>query len=133
MRDYRAIAPPHPLAIRTTLVFNEIMPATLALVRDLMFSSKISATAKAGGLTVEMLRDPASLADRAGDRLIVDLNQPGALDAAIAWKGNDPSRQVIGFVSHVDGQTIARARASGIDKVMARSQFVASLETLLKG
>jgi DNA-binding NarL/FixJ family response regulator len=97
-----------------------------------MFSSKISATAKAGGVAIEMLRDPAALADRAGNRLIVDLNQPGALEAAAAWKLAAESRQVIGFVSHVDGETIAKARAAGIDRIMPRSQFVATLESLLR-
>jgi DNA-binding NarL/FixJ family response regulator len=107
------------------------MPITLVLVRDLMFASKISATAKAAGAPIEMLRDPATLASRPGDRLIIDLNQPGTLDAAIAWKTVDPNRQVIGFVSHVDTQTIAQAKSAGIDRVLARSQFVASLESLL--
>jgi hypothetical protein len=109
-----------------------MMPATLVLVRDLMFSSKISATAKAAGAEIEMLRDPQKLAEREGHRLIVDLNQTGALEAATAWKIGDGSRQVIGFVSHVDGETIAKARSSGIDRVMPRSQFVATLETLLR-
>jgi len=109
-----------------------MMPVTLVLVRDLMFSSKISATAKAGGIGIEMLRDPATLTDRTGDRLIVDLNQPGTLDAATIWKSAAQGRQVIGFVSHVDGETIAKARAAGIDRVMPRSQFVGSLETLLR-
>ena len=112
------------------------MPNTLVLVRDLMFASKISAAAKAVGVDIEMLRDPPTLSDRVGHRLIVDLNQPGAIEAASAWKaagqGEDQQRQVIGFVSHVDTATIAKARAAGIDQVMPRSQFVASLETLLR-
>ena len=108
------------------------MPSTLVLVRDLMFASKISATAKATGAPIEMMRDPATLKDRPGHRLIIDLNQPGTLDAAIAWKSADPNRQVIGFVSHTDAQTIAQAQSAGFDRVMPRSQFVASLESLLK-
>ncbi len=109
-----------------------IMNPTLVLVRDLMFSSRISATAKAAGTPVEMLRDPLTLTGREGHRLIVDLNQAGALEAAAAWKIGDASRQVIGFVSHVDGETIAKSRSSGIDRVMPRSQFVATLEALLR-
>jgi hypothetical protein len=108
------------------------MQATLVLIRDLIFSSKISAAAKVGGTAIHLLRDPAALAGKDGDRLIVDLNQPGALDAAVLWKAERDGREVIGFVSHVDSETIARARSSGIDRVMPRSQFVASLETLLK-
>jgi hypothetical protein len=108
------------------------MLPTLILVRDLMFSSKISATAKAVGAEIEMFRDPTALADRNGSRLIVDLNQPGVLEAATAWRNSQEGRQVIGFVSHVDGETIARARTAGIDRIMPRSQFVASLENLLR-
>ena len=108
------------------------MASTLVLVRDLMFASKISATAKAGGIEIEMLRDPATLSDRIGRRLIVDLNQPGAIEAAGAWKAGEQGRQVVGFVSHTDAQTIARARSAGIDQVMARSQFVASIDALLR-
>jgi hypothetical protein len=108
------------------------MPPILVLVRDLMFSSRISATAKAEGVAIDLLRDPASLADRAGNLLIVDLNQPGAIESAASWKSAAQERHVIGFVSHVDGETIARAKSSGIDRVMPRSQFVASLQTLLK-
>jgi hypothetical protein len=40
--------------------------------------------------------------------------------------------QVIGFVSHVDTDTIAKARESGLDRVMARSGFVGALPALLK-
>jgi hypothetical protein len=131
MRDYRATPPSAALAIALAVVFNETMPVTLVLVRDLMFSSKISATAKATGVAVDMVREPLTLGNRQGDRLIVDLNQPGALDAATAWRAAAVGRHVIGFVSHVDTETIASARSAGIDRVMPRSQFVATLEALL--
>jgi DNA-binding NarL/FixJ family response regulator len=105
---------------------------TLVLVRDLMFASKISATAKAAAAEIEMLRDPSALAGKSADRLIIDLNQPGTLEAAIAWKALDPNRKVIGFVSHTDRQTIAAAESAGIDQIMPRSQFVASLDMRLR-
>jgi DNA-binding NarL/FixJ family response regulator len=108
------------------------MSKTLVLVRDLMFASKISATAKAAAAEIEMLRDPKALSDKSGDRLIIDLNQDGTLEAAVAWKAIDPTRAVIGFVSHVDRQTIASAQSAGIDQILPRSQFVASLESLLQ-
>jgi hypothetical protein len=102
----------------------------LVLVRDLMFSSRISATARAGGQPVRMLRDPSDLREAVGRRLIVDLNQPGALEAAVDWK-RASSNDVVGFVSHVDADTIARARAAGIDRVLPRSRFVELLPELL--
>jgi hypothetical protein len=103
----------------------------LVLVRDLMFASKISATAQAAGAAVKMIREPEKLAGEQGDRLIVDLNQAGALKAAAEWKAKSGG-QVVGFVSHVDRETIDRARSLGIDEVLARSQFVLRLTELLQ-
>jgi hypothetical protein len=104
----------------------------LALVRDLIFSSRISSTARANGVEIKILRDPAQLADETGNLLLVDLNQPGALEAAAQWKDNS-RRQVVGFVSHVDSLIISQARSTGIDKILARSQFVQVLPLLLSG
>lgn len=103
----------------------------LVLVRDLMFSSRIAATARAADVAVKLLREPTALAGTEGRLLIVDLNQAGALDAAVAWK-RQSAREVVGFVSHVDAETISRARSAGIDHIMARSQFVNVLGNLLR-
>jgi hypothetical protein len=105
-------------------------PPVLALVRDLIFASRITATASASNVTVQLIRDPADLGRRPGRRLLVDLNLPGAIAAAAEWSratGGD----VAGFVSHVDTATIAQARAAGIHKVLARSRFVEVLLSLL--
>ena len=96
-----------------------------------MFASKIRATAQATGAPVQVLREPGQLASAVGRRVIVDLNQPGALDAAIAWKGATGG-EVIGFVSHVDTQIIQTARLAGIDQVLPRSRFVEVLPELLR-
>ena len=109
----------------------DAQPPVLVLVRDLMFSSRITATARAANAPVKLIRDPAALAGAEGRLLIVDLNQPDALEAAVAWK-RQSSGEVVGFVSHVDVDTIARARATGVDRVVARSQFVNVLSDLLR-
>jgi hypothetical protein len=102
----------------------------LALVRDLIFSTKITTTARAAGIEVQIVRDPGKLAGQAGRLLLVDLNLAGAIEAAALWRttGNAP---VVGFVSHVDAETAASARSAGIDRVMARSRFVEMLPELL--
>ena len=105
----------------------------LVLVRDLLFSSRIAVAARHLGIEIKLLREPGQLAAEAGRRLIVDLNQPGALDAAIEWRGGGDRREVIGFVAHVDADTIRRARDARIDQVLPRSRFVAELESLLRG
>jgi DNA-binding NarL/FixJ family response regulator len=105
-------------------------PAVVALVRDLIFASKITATAAAAGVCVRLVRDPAGLGTKPAARLIVDLNLAGAIEAAQAWK-RDAGGEVVGFVSHVDTDTIDRARAAGVDRVLARSRFVELLPEIL--
>ena len=104
--------------------------SVVVLVRDLMFSSRIAATARAANVPVKLLRDPAALAGAEGRLLIVDLNQSGAIDAAVAWKARSLGT-IVGFVSHVDADTIARAKAAGVDRVIPRSRFVEVLPELL--
>jgi hypothetical protein len=105
-------------------------PRVLALVADLIFASKIMASGKAAGVEVKIIRDPAQIAGEAGSLLLVDLNQPGTIEAAANW-GNATKGSVVGFVSHVDVETVRLARASGIEKVMARSSFVVALPSLI--
>lgn len=107
-------------------------PPVVALVRDLIFASRIRATAKELGVELQLVRDPARLLIQPGRRLLVDLNLPGAIEACPAWTRINQG-DVVGFVSHVDAETIARARAVGIAKVMARSRFVELLPELLRG
>jgi hypothetical protein len=103
----------------------------LLLCRDLMFTSKVTGAARATGVAVRVVREPDKLVDLAGRKLIVDLGQEGALEAAASWKGRT-SLQVVGFVSHVDEATIGRAREAGIDRVMSRGGFSASVEDVLR-
>ena len=103
----------------------------LVLVRDLLFASKIAATARTISIPIMTVRDPGQLGARPGRLVIVDLNQPGAMEAAVEWK-RVTGGEIIGFVSHVDEPTIERARASGFDRVLARSQFVQQLPELLR-
>jgi hypothetical protein len=104
----------------------------IALVRDLMFVSRITATARAVGVAVQVVRNPAELGSAVGRLLILDLNLSGAMEAAAEWRKQNRAAGVVGFVSHVDSQTIARARELGIEKVLARSRFVEVLEELMR-
>ena len=83
-------------------------PPVLALVRDLLFASRIAAAAKTAAVEVKILRDPAELADQSAALVLIDLNQAGAIDAAAGWK-RDTGGRVVGFVSHVDAATIQKA------------------------
>ena len=107
-------------------------PALLILCRDLLIGSKITAAAQSAGTAFKVVRDAAKLHDQLGSRLIVDLNQDSAVDAAAAWKVSHPKAEVIGFVSHVDAETIRRARTAGLDHILARSTFVSQLPQIVR-
>ena len=111
---------------------NQTDIQVLVLVRDLIFATKIRGTAEALGRSVLMLRDPVKLSQHDARLLIVDLNLPGVIPLAAHWQSQgDSNRKVVGFVSHVDADTIARARAAGLDRVLPRSRFVEELPALL--
>ena len=105
-------------------------PTVVAIVRDLIFSSKITGTAKALGLSVRAIRDPAQLGDDAVKLLLIDLSLPGVIAAVAQWQQTHPT-VAVGFASHVDTATIAAAREAGIT-VLARSGFVEALPQLLQ-
>jgi len=109
------------------------MPAQplLVLCKDLLFSSRITAAAKQAGIPFTFVREPQKLTDQPGARLILDLNLPGAIEAAAAWQQRT-NGQTIGFVSHVDSETIAAAKTAGIQVILPRSQFVQKLPEILQ-
>jgi hypothetical protein len=113
---------------------SDISPApdriVLALVRDLIFASKITAAALSAGIQARIIRDPAILQNFPGSLLLADLNQSGVIAASKQWKEQHRGR-VVGFVSHVDAPTIEAARQAGLDQILARSGFVQQLPQLL--
>jgi hypothetical protein len=108
-------------------------PPILALVRDLMFSSRISAEARAAGVVLKIIRDPAALEKEPQDSrlLIVDMNLDNAIPAAGAWRTRTGGT-VIGFVAHTDADAISQGKSKGFDQVMPRSKFVTLLPQLLR-
>jgi len=114
----------------------------LCVMDDLMFSIKISSTTKAiGGIDVFFERSPdkvlSSIRDKRPSLVMFDLNSarmnPMAALAAMKQDSELAGIRTLGFVSHVDSDTIAAARAAGIDEVLARSAFSAQLGRILTG
>ena len=111
----------------------------LAILDDLLFTSKIRSAAHHAGATVCVARSAANaLAQMQADvpaLVILDLNNPRTdpLGVIAAMKADRRLAQVptVGFVSHVDGATIDAARAAGVSTVLARSAFVTQLPALL--
>ena len=111
----------------------------LAILDDLMFSSKIKTAATGLGVPVTFVRSSAAaLAEMrrsAPSLVILDLNNPRAdpLGAVRSMK-DDPALAAIptvGFVSHVQTDLIEAARQAGVTQVMARSAFTDQLPELL--
>ena len=114
----------------------------LCVMDDLMFSIKISTAAKSiGGVELFFERSPDMVLPRLREKLpslvIFDLNSArmNPMDALAGSEGRSRRAQghnrTLGFVSHVDSETIAAARAAGIDQVLARSAFAAQLGEIL--
>ena len=112
----------------------------LCVMDDLIFSIRIQTAAKSiGGIDVFFERSPEMVLPRIREKqpslVIFDLNsrKMDPMTALAAMKA-DPALQgirTLGFVSHVDTETIATARAAGIDQVLARSAFAAQLGSIL--
>lgn len=111
----------------------------LIAVDDLLFSSKIRATAKQAGVEIAFARTPAEILDQARSikpaLAIFDLNSAKTDPVAtIATMKRDPELapiRAIGFVSHVHTELIRAAQAAGADDVMPRSAFAAHLADIL--
>ncbi len=104
-------------------------PPVLALVRDLLFGSRISGAARTASVTLKIVRDPARLEAENGSLLLADLNLEGAIEAAAEWQKRTGG-QTVGFVFHVDVPTINRARGAGLSRIMTRGQFAEALPTI---
>ena len=104
--------------------------AIIALVKDLMFASRIRGAAE-DARTV-MSADALEEAVGPGTRLVlVDLQVPDAPHAIRRLTESEHSPKVVAFGSHVDTQALAAARAAGADTVMPRSEFVRELGRLI--
>jgi CheY-like chemotaxis protein len=109
-------------------------PLGLLLSDDLIFSSRITGTAQALGLTVKVARSAAALVALAWQEppsgVIVDLANPG-LDVPELLRqlreGCPVMPQVVAYGSHVDAAGLKAAREAGCDLVLPRSAFVEKL------
>jgi CheY-like chemotaxis protein len=111
----------------------------VAVIDDLMFTSKIRTAAGQLGVAVTFARSAdAALAEIRKETpalVILDLNsaRTNPLEIAAALK-RDPtlaSVPTVGYVSHVHTELIESARTAGVDQVMARSAFAQNLPQIL--
>ena len=109
----------------------------LAAVEDLLFRSKISATADALGIQATFPRSSKKLLQAAdgADLLILDLNSARyePLKLLTDLKGDTSTKDipVVGFLSHVQKDLAVAAREAGCDRIVARSAFTRDLPEIL--
>lgn len=111
----------------------------LVAVDDLLFSSKIRATAKQAGVELAFARSRDEILAQARSAkpalVIFDLNSaktdPVATIAALKTDPALASIRTLGFASHVHTDLIAAAREAGADQVVARSAFAGNLAEIL--
>jgi CheY-like chemotaxis protein len=115
-------------------------PPALLLSDDLMFVSRISGTARDLGLAVKAARSTEALVRLARQQaprcVIVDLSNPGLDLASLLGQLGEigaPMPRVVAYGSHVDAETLRRAREAGCDPVLPRSKFVEELPRALPG
>ena len=112
------------------------MGRVVALMDDLFFQMKLAETAKHLGVEVKVATTADALLpllDSAPPKLlIVDLNSRNGPIAAIEQLRAAKNRvRVVGFLSHVQTELAAQARAAGCDEVLPRSAFTQNLAEIL--
>lgn len=110
---------------------------TIALVSDLMFSSKITATANSVGASVAVVRTldqlDNELASNPATMVMIDLETTEAdpIEAIAHCVNAQPKPRVIAFGPHVNVDLLTKASQAGADDVMPRGAFTANLQQLL--
>jgi CheY-like chemotaxis protein len=112
------------------------MPEVLALIDDIFFHAKVQETARQIGVGLRICTtQEALLAEFVKETpklVLVDLNaRSNPVGAIEQLHSNGHAIPVTAFLSHVQTELAARARAAGATDVMPRSQFTRDLATIL--
>jgi hypothetical protein len=97
----------------------------LAVVSDLMLSSRVVESLAAAGHVVDVVPEVPTATD--ADLIVADLDAVEAEALALV------ERPTLGFYSHVDVDTRRAAEAAGVDIVVPRSRMVRELPQLVEG
>jgi PleD family two-component response regulator len=111
----------------------------VAVLDDLMFTSKIRNAATQLGVPVTFARSSAGavaeIQKSAPSLVILDLDNPrtAPLEVVAAMKSDQALASVptLGFVSHVHTDVIEAARRAGVGEVLARSAFAQQLADII--
>ncbi len=132
-------SPMNPSPLDAVPVPADAGPTGILLSRDLIFTSKVTGTARELGhrvlvaatsslalAMIEQWRPCVVFVDLAAGDLV-------APEALLGYQGlAGPAIAFVAFGSHVDTEALATARAAGCDPVIPRSKFSADLPELMR-
>jgi CheY-like chemotaxis protein len=111
----------------------------LAVLEDLFFTVKINEAAKRAGLAITFVKSEHDALEQAKLHpalIIMDINFQGIdpLNLIRKLKADEQTKGInlIGYLSHVQGELKLQAQAAGCDMVMPRSAFSQNLPQILK-
>jgi PleD family two-component response regulator len=111
----------------------------LAVVNDLFFSSKLTEAAKRAGMSLEFVKEPGEVLEKAKGRpqlIVLDLNfesaDPLMLIGALKGSAETKGISLIGYLSHIQVELKQQAQEAGCDMVMARSALSQNLPLIFK-
>ncbi len=119
-------------------MIDELPPLGLLLSRDLLFTTKITTTARDLACLVVVARDAESAATLIAERrpkvVFVDLTmgEPASLSSLLTLRQvAGPSTPFVAFGPHVDTDALGAAREAGCEEVLPRSKFTMQLPSLI--
>jgi CheY-like chemotaxis protein len=111
----------------------------LAVLEDLFFTVKINEAAKRAGLPITFVKSELDALEQAKSQpalIIMDINFQGIdpLSLIRKLKADEQTKRInlIGYLSHVQGELKLQAQEAGCDMVMPRSAFSQNLPQILK-
>jgi CheY-like chemotaxis protein len=111
----------------------------LAVLEDLFFTVKINEAAKQAGLPITFVKSQHDVLEQAKQQpalIIVDMNFQGVDPLVLIrkLKADDATKRInlVGYLSHIQGELKQQAQEAGCDIVLARSAFSQNLPQILK-
>jgi len=111
----------------------------LAVIEDLFFTVKINEAAKHAGLAAEFVKSEIDALARAKLQpavIVIDLNcaSVDVLHLIVELKSIPEVEGInlVGFVSHVQGELKQKAQEAGCNMVLARSAFSQNMQQIFK-
>jgi CheY-like chemotaxis protein len=112
------------------------MARVIALMDDLFFQMKVAETAKHLGVEFKVAGNPdvlATMLDAPTRLVIIDLNSKSDPLGAIArLRTTQKDLPIVSFLSHVQTELAAQAKAAGATEVLPRSLFTQHLARILQ-